>query len=180
MSFQPRSSSGGKKLFVILGLAALAAVLYAFIPPSTWRAQSSAPIEAPNFTLTDISGRRVSLSQYRGRVVFIDFWATWCGPCQEEIPDLITVYNRFKGQGFVILGVAMDSLGAAAVVPFVKQAHIPYPILLANGGEPPAGYPVPGFPTGFLIDAKGRMLARYLGPQPADELSQDVEAALKD
>ncbi|HVC08733.1 MAG TPA: TlpA disulfide reductase family protein [Elusimicrobiota bacterium] len=180
MSLHEGRSSAGKKLFAVLALASLGALLYFLVPASSFREQGEQPIEAPNFTLTDISGRQVSLSQYRGHVVFIDFWATWCGPCQEEIPDLITLYNRFKGQGFVILGIAMDSLGARAVVPFVKQAHIPYPILLSNGGEPPAGYPVPGFPTGFLIDAKGRMLARYLGPQSADDLSQDVEAALKD
>ncbi len=134
-------------------------------------------IVAPDFTFPDLQGKPVSLSNFRGKVVFLDFWATWCGPCQDEIPDLKKLYAKYKGQGFVIVGVSMDSMGRDIVAPFVKAHGIDYPILV-SGGDPPPGYPVPGFPTGFLIDRQGMVRARYVGEMTADDLSKDIEDAL--
>ena len=132
---------------------------------------------APNFTLPDLSGKKVSLSQFKGQVVFLDFWATWCDACREEIPDLVRLYQEDHSRGLVILGVSLDALGKSVVAPFVNQAKIPYPVVL-SGEQPPAGYDISGLPTAFLIDKNGIVRHEYIGTVSYEDVVKDIEALL--
>jgi cytochrome c biogenesis protein CcmG/thiol:disulfide interchange protein DsbE len=134
---------------------------------------------APALALKDIAGKDVSLADYKGKVVLLNFWATWCEPCQEEIPDLKSLQKKYEAKGFSVIGVSMDSLGGSVVSSFVQKNAMTYPIWIA-GGDSPAGYDVPGLPTSFLVDRKGRLVTSYLGPRTAGEFSRDIESVLGD
>lgn len=159
---------------VALAAAAAGLILFFGLGPGTKTASSP---QAADFAYPDLSGKMVSLSSYRGKVVFLDFWATWCDPCREEIPDLVKLHQNFNGKGFTVVGVATDALGKSVVAPFVKEMGMTYPVLMSSG-ELPEGYPITGFPTGFLIGRDGRVLRRYLGDYPYEELAHDVQEAL--
>jgi thiol-disulfide isomerase/thioredoxin len=128
---------------------------------------------APELSMPDIDGMKRSLADYKGKVVLLDFWATWCEPCLEELPDLVRLHEAHKDEGFTMIGVAMDAEGTAIVAPFVRQNKIPYPILISKG-DLPAGFPIPGFPTAFLIDREGKIARRYIGPKSYEELERDL------
>jgi thiol-disulfide isomerase/thioredoxin len=132
---------------------------------------------APDFSLPDLAGRTVSLSSFKGRVVLLDFWATWCEPCQEELPELVALHEKYKDRGFSVVGVSMDILGLKVVAPFARENRVPYPLLL-SGGMAPEGYPLPGFPAAFLIDRRGLIVRRYLGPKLSSDLARDIEEVL--
>lgn len=135
------------------------------------------PKPAAGFSLPDLRGAQHDFAEYKGKVVLVDFWATWCPPCIEAVPDLSRLHRDFEDRGFTVVGVAVDAGGKEAVGPFVAKHRMPYPILL---GEPSRlrGWAIPGFPTSFLIDRQGRVLRRYIGGVPYSELARDVKAAL--
>jgi thiol-disulfide isomerase/thioredoxin len=164
--------SGWKAAAAIGGIAALV-FLFTRGPGQTHQSLGEG---APDFRLPDLSGKMVALSDFKGKVVLVDFWATWCGPCQEEIPDLIALQAKFKDKGFTVLGVDMD-VGSAKVGPFVADNKLTYPVLLA-GGDAPKGYDVPGLPAAVLVDRKGRMVRSYLGERDLDDFTRDVEAVI--
>ena len=119
-----------------------------------------------------------SLSDYEGKVVLVDFWATWCGPCRAEIPELAALHKRLASKGFTVLGVSMDEEGAKVVRPFAAKLNIPYPIILNGGERPPDGWSVPGLPTAYLIGRDGSVIRRGLGQKDLEAVARDVEAAL--
>ena len=162
-----------KWLGPLLAAAVLGAIYYFAAPSLGPSTPQGAPKPAADFTLPDPSGRPVTLSSFRGQVVLLDFWATWCEPCLEELPDLVRFHEAHKKDGFTMLGVAMDAEGAAVIAPFVRQNKIPYPIVI-SGGDLPEGYSIPGFPAAFLIDRKGDIVRRYLGPKSYEELERDL------
>src|SRR5262252_3345296 len=107
------------------------------------------------FTVDDTSGKPVTLDSYRGDVILLDFWATWCAPCRKQIPEFISLYNRYKSRGVVVLGIAVDE-SPAAVKKFVKELHVNYPILLAGAQDDlQQAFGPPGFPTLYIIDRDG-------------------------
>jgi|CXWL01.1.fsa_nt_gi thiol-disulfide isomerase/thioredoxin len=138
-------------------------------PSST--AELAAPISGPS-----LDGTTKSLADYKGKVVLVDFWATWCDPCREEIPGLVKLQESLS-KDFVVLGVSMDE-DTAAVAPFAKAHKINYPIIVTGTERPPAGWPVPGLPSAFLINRDGKILKRYFGSKSIDKLTADVKAAL--
>ncbi len=113
-----------------------------------------------DFTLTDLQGKTWSLGQLRGKVVMVNFWATWCPPCQKEMPDLQALYNRFKDQGFVILALSDEEIGK--VRPFIAQRQITYPILLDTGGKVAESFRVDGIPKSFVYNREGKLVAQSI------------------
>lgn len=130
-----------------------------------------------DFALPDLSGKTVRLSDFKDRVVLVDFWATWCLPCLAELPDLMALYRKYKDRGFTIVGISMDDMGKEVVGPFVRENQVPYPILL-TGLDPVEGYPVRGLPTAYLIDRRGHVVKKYVGFKSPEGLEQDVTALL--
>jgi peroxiredoxin len=118
---------------------------------------------APEFTLKDSNGQTVHLSDYKGKVVLLDFWATWCGPCKIEIPWFMEFEQQLKDRGFAVLGVSMDEDGWNAVKPYIQQLKVNYRILLGNDqvGEIYGG--VESLPTTFLIDRQGKIASVHIG-----------------
>ena len=118
---------------------------------------------APDFTLKDADGKTVRLSDYKGKVVLLDFWATWCGPCKIEIPWFMEFEQQFKDKGFAVVGVSMDEDGWSAVKPYLARMNVNYRIVLGNDkvGDQYGG--VDSLPTTFLIDRQGRIAATHVG-----------------
>jgi len=163
----------------------LAALLCVFFVLYLIASRRSAPTNPPNrkeqapvLSGQTLDGKTLSLSGLAGNVVLVDFWATWCDPCREEIPDLVKLRDRLKAKGFEILGVSMDEEGARAVKIFTARQPISYPLILNDGERPPAGWVVPGLPTAYLIGRRGELLKKWFGEKDMRDLEKDVTAAL--
>lgn len=132
-------------------------------PPAPWEAGEMVGKAAPAFTLNTISGKKISLSSFKGHPMLLNFWATWCGPCKEEIPQMNQLYKKFKDKGFVILAVSIDE-DDADVSDFMKDTPIDF-IVLRDGAQKIArsSYKVFGYPFSFIIDRKGIIVKKYLG-----------------
>jgi len=139
---------------------------------------SATPEKAAVLVEKSLDGGDVSLAQFKGKVVLVDFWATWCAPCLEELPDLVTLRDKYAPQGFEILGVSMDEDGAKAVKKLLKKQPLPYPLALNGGEQEPKGWTVPGLPTAYLVGRDGMVRKRWFGEKDMDELKREVEAAL--
>ncbi len=132
-----------------------------------------------DFTLTDIEGRRVRLAEYRGRVVIVNFWATWCAPCKTEIPWLNELDARHREQGLVVLGVSVDD-AVAKIRPFARSMKMSYPVLVGAGedGFKESFGPLLGYPTTLLITRAGEICIRHVGITEKDRLEREVRALL--
>lgn len=127
--------------------------------------RDSNPRQAPGFGLKDLSGNTVSLAQFRGHPVMLDFWATWCGPCLMASPYVEAFYERHKKDGLVVLGMNMDD-DPSVVYAFAKRMKVPYPVLFAGDSSVAADYRLDGFPTFFFIDAQGNADQAFEGFSP--------------
>jgi peroxiredoxin len=135
------------------------------------------PTRAPDFAIPGLNGGAVSLQERRGTVVFLNFWATWCAPCKEEMPAMERLYRRFKGRGFTILAVSLDTGGPAKVAAFVKGLDLTFPVGLDVKYEAANRYSIRGLPGTFLIDRAGEIVAMALGPRDWD--SRDAHAVVE-
>jgi thiol-disulfide isomerase/thioredoxin len=129
-------------------------------------AARSEPKTAPEFTLLDLEGKNVRLSDTAGKVRLVDFWATWCAPCREEIPAFKELYSMYKDQGFEIIAISMDPEGAEVVKPFVEKQRIPYTNLIGNEDVEKAFGGILGYPSAFFIDREGKIVDSYVGGVP--------------
>lgn len=134
---------------------------------------------APEFTLKDLKGHTLSLKSLRGKVVFLNVWTTWCGPCQEELPSIEKLYDDFRSyKDFTIVAVSEDSGGSKAVAPFLMKHDYHFPVLLDPANEVGHEYHVVGIPETFIIDRQGRVVAHHLGP--FDWARRDFTEALQE
>jgi len=134
---------------------------------------------APPWELTDVFGRKVKLSDFHGRVVVLDFWATWCGPCRKEIPDFIDLQQRLGTQGLTIIGASVDEGGVAVVKPFVQKNKMNYPVVLGADKITGDYGGIEGIPTTFIIDRRGKIVAKHVGLTEKADFEKEIMALLK-
>jgi thiol-disulfide isomerase/thioredoxin len=132
-----------------------------------------------NFTVKDLDGKDVALNAYKGQVILLDFWATWCGPCKFEIPGFIELYTTYRSQGLQVLGFAVDD-PVPALRDYAKQMSMNYPILVGLGREDvvDAFGPMPGLPTTFIIGRDGKVCTSHTGFTEKEEFEQQITALL--
>jgi thiol-disulfide isomerase/thioredoxin len=133
----------------------------------------------PDFSLPALQGGKWRLSESTGKVVLLNFWATWCGPCREETPELVRVYQRYHARGFDIAGISLDDDPRSVVPGFVRRFGVPYPVLLPNSDFALAGY-VEHLPTTLILDRKGRIAGSWIGQVHEDELTPAIERLLEE
>jgi cytochrome c biogenesis protein CcmG, thiol:disulfide interchange protein DsbE len=133
----------------------------------------------PDFTLPAIQGGNWRLGESSGKVVLLNFWATWCGPCREETPELVRVYRRYRSRGFEIAGISLDEDAEDVVPAFVRRFAVPYPILLPAADFALASY-VEHLPTTLILDRKGRIAGSWIGQVGEAELKPAIERLLQE
>lgn len=134
--------------------------------------------QAPDFTLKTANGNTVTLSKLKGKVVLINFWATWCAPCRAEIPGFLEVYNKYKSKGFEIVGVSLDREGWKKVTPFVENFKINYPVVVGDKKLVAAYGDFNAIPTTFLVDKKGNIVDQHVGYLSKEDLEKKIKALL--
>ena len=164
-------------IVVVVGLYVINRRWIALAPATLRQAQaksnSNHPL-APGFTLTDIFGNRLSLSDYKGKVVMVDFWATWCGPCRIEIPGFVELQSRYRDQGFTIIGISLDD-SAEPVMEFYKQFNMNYPVAVGNDSLGALYGGIFGMPTTFMIGRDGRVYSKHVGATHVDVFEEEVK-----
>jgi cytochrome c biogenesis protein CcmG/thiol:disulfide interchange protein DsbE len=130
---------------------------------------------APELSLTDLSGQRLELSSYRGKVVILDFWATWCSPCRTEIPFLVALQNKYRSQGLQVIGVSLDD-DPEPVRAFYQQFKINYPVAMgdANLAERYGG--ILGLPVNFVLSRDGRIYAKHPGEVDLPLVEREIQS----
>ena len=159
------STAGLASLLILLGLPAT--------PGSASR--------APDFSLKNLAGHVVTLSDLKDDVVVVNFWATWCPPCRDEVPHLESFFQTHRDDGFIVVGIAMDSVrgeGLTAVKEFVDEFQVDYPIVLGDDGVAES-FQVEGLPTTFIIDRNGLIVARINGYAAPEELAEKLGPLLE-
>ena len=144
------------------------------------KAVKSSAKAAPEFSLKDADGKTVHLSDYKGKVVLLDFWATWCGPCKLEIPWFMEFEKQFKDQGFAVVGVSMDEDGWTAIKPYVQDMKMNYRVLLGNDTVSAAYGGLDSLPTTLLIDREGGIASVHVGVSMGKEEFKNAIVKLLD
>ncbi|MHB1957265.1 MAG: TlpA family protein disulfide reductase [Sulfobacillus sp.] len=170
-----------RKIWAI-GIALVLAV--GIVAGFQWKDQQIAALPAvghipPDFTLLSTTGETVTLSQLKGKPTFINFWASWCGPCQQETPDLERMYEKY-GKRIAFYGInatAFDRLGA--VESFIRHYHLTYPILLDQSGSVMKSYDILGIPDSYFINRQGVVISKVVGPMSAGVMKKQFERLLQ-
>jgi peroxiredoxin len=167
-----------RRLLPILLLGGALAVMVAL---QMQHSGSRAGFEAPGFSLPDLDGVTHDLASYRGKVVFLNVWATWCPPCREEMPSMNRLHERYAREGLVVLAVSQDEGPKEGVEAFARGLGLTFPILLDPEGVVPPRFGVTGYPETFLIDRAGRIVRHVVGPADwfSDGARAEIEALLR-
>ena len=167
------------KRLIIYGIVALCLLgLYVASRRTAHKSKPSASGNlAPDFTVTDLDGKKLSLSDYKGKVVLLDFWATWCAPCREEIPHFVAMQNKYGGQGLQVIGISMDD-DAKPVREFYQKYNLNYPVALGDDKLAERFGGVLGLPVNFIIDRQGHIYAKHLGATGSSVFDEDVSKLL--
>ena len=156
-----------RRLIVLLG--GLAILVFAF--GMVWLQSSKyeplvVGMTAPNFSLPDLQGKTQRLTDYRGKVVFLNFWATWCKPCKEEMPSMQVLWDNLKNRDFMMLAVSMDRVTTTKDIPsFVETLKLSFPILTDSWGQTDKRYKLMGVPETYIIDQSGVLREKVIGPR---------------
>ena len=164
--FSPRW--GTTLLWLLPALALLLIFGYGFLTRESPNQGDTTPrLGKPlaDFTLPDLQGRSVQLAALRGKVVFVNVWATWCAPCIEEMPTIQQLYERLHSRGLEILAVSLDALGAQVVVPFIQSHRLSFPTLLDTKSTVQRLYLTTGVPESFIVDKRGILVDKVVGPR---------------
>ncbi len=195
------SDQSKSKLWLPLGLTALLVLVLGYIfidsgngaesetPAAIQQNEEARPVsesgggdsqfpEAPDFALNNLDGIEERLSDYRGQVVFVNFWATWCGPCRMEMPYFVDLVNEYGNQGFVVLGIALDPREFERVPAFVDQMDINYPIMLDKKGVSQLYGGIQSIPTTFVVNKEGKVVSRIVGSRPKAEFERIIQTWL--
>jgi peroxiredoxin len=169
------------KLLIGTTLVAVCLGVYFYERPFQSGGRRAAPAGqglAPDFSLPELTGQRLTLSTYRGKVVLLDFWATWCDPCRDEIPHFVELQSKYREQGLQIVGVSMDD-GPEPVRDFYRRFKINYPVVMGNAetGELYGG--VLGLPIAFLIGRDGRIHSKHTGATDVTVFETEVMGLLR-
>jgi peroxiredoxin len=142
----------------------------------------AAPLEpgsaAPDWKLQDLDGKSVQLSDFKGKVVVLDFWATWCPPCRAEIPGFIALQNEYKDKGLVVVGVSLDQGGPGVVSSFAKAQGMNYPILMGTDDVAAQYGDIQAIPTTFVIDRTGKVVAKHIGGTDQATFEDEIKKLL--
>jgi thiol-disulfide isomerase/thioredoxin len=143
-------------------------------------AQETAPTRtpAPAWELNDLSGKPVKFSDFRGKVLILDFWATWCAPCRVEIPHFVELQKQYGNKGLTVIGVSLDEQGPEVVKKFVKQFGVNYPIVIGNKKITEAYGGIYAIPTTFVIDRQGRIASRHMGYDDKTVFEEEIQSLL--
>lgn len=133
---------------------------------------------APDFALTDLNGNTVKLSDYKGNVIILDFWATWCGPCRRGIPEFIELQDEYGEDNLTILGISVDQGDLSVVPAFADKYGINYPVLYANHDVQRKYGPIRSIPTAFIIDKEGRVRDMAIGLRPKSYFKRTIDSLL--
>ncbi|MEO7166457.1 MAG: TlpA disulfide reductase family protein [Chthoniobacterales bacterium] len=161
------------KLKSIVPLLFFVGLAFSAWPLTASGAEKKEPRSAPNWELKDVEGKPVKLSDYKGKVILLNFWATWCPPCRDEIPDLIALQQRYAPQGLVVIGMSVDRGGAEMVRRFATKMGINYPVVMADQKTAASYGDFSAIPTSFFINRKGEIVGERGGA--ADEATFEAE-----
>jgi cytochrome c biogenesis protein CcmG/thiol:disulfide interchange protein DsbE len=173
-----------KYVWIVLAVAAVVAGYYLFGRSELKATSALKPAlpasevagAAPAFTLTNLDGKSVSLADFRGKVVVLDFWATWCPPCKREIPDFIDLQKEYGSQGVQIVGIALDE--PDKVQAFARQNGMNYPVLLGSDEVSMRYGGIEGIPTTFIIDKSGKIVDKFEGFRPRQVFETEIKKLL--
>lgn len=167
--------------FIIGAVLVVAASLYfgtrRVNDPASFGLNSGQQLPVPQVTLTGLNGEKLDLSGYKGNVVLVDFWATWCDPCRAEIPHFIELQNKYRDQGFRVVGISMDD-SSGPVREFYQQFKMNYPVAMGSAKLAERFGGVLGLPVSFLIGRDGRIYARHVGETEASVFESEIKQLL--
>ena len=159
-------SGFGLALVIVLGTSHLFPLMADGLPsvsPSAQTANAPASSKAPAWVLQDVNGKTVKSSDFAGKVVILDFWATWCPPCRAEIPGFIDLQKKYGDKGVAVIGVSLDQEGPSVVEPFMKKLGMNYPVVMGDDQIVQDFSGIEGIPTTFIIDRSGNVVGKHVG-----------------
>jgi peroxiredoxin len=156
-----------RRLVVIVGVLAIIALAFGVVWLQSAKYEPlTVGMAAPDFTLPDMAGKNQQLSDYRGKVIFLNFWATWCKPCKEEMPSMQVLWDNLKKEDFVMLAISMDRVTTTKEIsPFVESLKLTFPILTDSWGQTDKRYKLMGVPETYIIDQNGVLREKVIGPR---------------
>ena len=166
-SISSATAKGGSRLLIVIAGAAILAVTFGIVWMQSAKYEPLAVGKpAPDFALSDLNDKSYRLSDFRGKVVFLNFWATWCKPCREEMPSMEILNKNFEKDGLVILAVSIDRVTTTRdIPPFVKGLNLTFPVLIDSWGKTDKPYKRMGVPETFIIDQEGIIREIVIGPR---------------